>query len=44
MSFLGWVFMISSLAFVWGLMIWCFKKVLSAPEAVPEQAKEFHNA
>jgi hypothetical protein len=24
----GWIFLISSLTFVWGLMIWCFYKVL----------------
>ena len=44
MTVLGWVFMFSSLAFVWGLMIWCFKRVLEVPEAVPEEIKEFHNA
>ncbi len=27
----GMIFMIVSLAFVWGLTFWCFKKVLSAP-------------
>jgi hypothetical protein len=25
----GWIFMTLSLAFVWGLAIWCFRKVLS---------------
>lgn len=44
MTALGWVFMITSLAFVWGLMIWCFRKVLTAPESVPEHMKDFHNA
>lgn len=28
----GWVFMIVSLAFVWGLTGWCFYKVLTVPE------------
>lgn len=25
----GWIFLIASLSFVWGLMIWCFYKVLA---------------
>ncbi len=28
---LGWVFMILSLAFVWGLTGWCYFKILTAP-------------
>jgi hypothetical protein len=28
----GWITMIISLAFVWGLVIWCFRKVLQTPE------------
>lgn len=31
MTFLGMVFMVTSLAFVWGLAIWCYRKVLTAP-------------
>jgi hypothetical protein len=31
MTPLGWVFLIVSLTFVWGLMIWSFAKVLSLP-------------
>lgn len=27
----GIVFMIVSLTFVWGLAIWCYRKILSAP-------------
>lgn len=27
----GWVLMVVSVAFVTGLMIWCFKRVLSLP-------------
>lgn len=29
---LGWLFLICSLAFVWGLMGWCFWKVLTRKE------------
>jgi hypothetical protein len=25
----GWIFMTLSLAFVWGLAIWCYRKILS---------------
>lgn len=32
MTPLGWIFMICSLTFVWGLVAWCFHKVLTAPE------------
>jgi hypothetical protein len=28
----GWIFMVLSLAFVWGLAIWCFREILSDPE------------
>ena len=31
MTFLGMVLMILSLAFVWGLAIWCYRRVLTAP-------------
>ncbi len=41
----GWIFLIASLSFVWGLVIWCFKRVLSFPEEPPaEPVKEFHSA
>lgn len=30
---LGWIFMLCSLAFVWGLVTWCFLKILRAPPA-----------
>lgn len=39
----GWIFMLGSLTFVWGLMIWCFHRVLNAPEPA-EEVKEFHSA
>lgn len=32
MTAAGWITMIVSLAFVWGLTIICFKKVLSSPK------------
>jgi hypothetical protein len=28
----GWVTMIVSLSFVWGLVVWCFRKVLRTPQ------------
>jgi len=31
MTLAGLLFMVLSLAFVWGLTIWCFRKVLTAP-------------
>jgi hypothetical protein len=31
MTPLGWVFLCLSLTFVWGLVGWCFFKVLTAP-------------
>jgi len=27
----GWVLLIGSLSFVWGLAVWCYYKVLSGP-------------
>ena len=50
MTLLGWVFLLTSLAFVWGLTIWCFYRVLNLPpevppdEAVPEPAQDFRSA
>jgi hypothetical protein len=32
----GWILMLGSLGIVWGLAIWCYRKVLSAP-AKPEK-------
>ncbi len=34
MTPLGWVFLLASTAFVWGLTIWCFYKVLTAPREI----------
>ncbi len=36
MTPLGWVFLIVSLAFVWGLVIWCFYKVLTSPGEIEQ--------
>jgi hypothetical protein len=44
MTAMGWIFMLSSLAFVWGLTLWCFARVLSAPAEAPEPVKDFHSA
>ena len=27
----GWITMLASLAFVWGLTFWCYYRVLTAP-------------
>jgi hypothetical protein len=29
MAPMGWIFLIVSVAFVWGLVIWCFYRVLT---------------
>ena len=46
MTALGWIFLISSLTFVWGLTGWCFYKVLTLPadHPVAEPAKDFRSA
>jgi hypothetical protein len=47
MTALGWIFLGTSLAFVWGLTGWCFYRVLTLPPAeqeVPEPVKDFHSA
>ncbi len=44
MTPLGWIFMTLSLAFVWGLTLWCYKRILSAPEPPAEQSEDFHSA
>lgn len=31
----GWIFLVLSLAFVWGLTIWCFSKVLRGSDIEP---------
>ena len=32
----GWVLLIVSLSFVWGLAIWCYWKILSVPDATED--------
>lgn len=32
MTTAGWIFLGLSTAFVWGLVIWCFYRVLTAPK------------
>lgn len=46
MSVLGWIFLVASLAFVWGLTAWCFYKVLTLPTEHPvaEPVKDFRSA
>jgi hypothetical protein len=44
MTVLGWIFMLGSVAFVWGLTGWCFHKVLTSPVEPTEPQKEFHSA
>ncbi len=34
MTPLGWMFLLGSLAFVWSLTIWCYKKALTAPREI----------
>ena len=44
----GWLFMLLSLAFVWGLTGYCFYRILSLPpeaeEAEAEILDKFHSA
>ena len=44
MTALGWLFLVSSLLFVWGLTLWCFYKVLSFREEPPDSVRQFHSA
>ncbi len=32
MTTAGWIWMVASLCFVWGLTIWCYKTVLTTPD------------
>lgn len=40
MTTAGWVFMIASVSFVWGLMLWSYAKILRAPRADARPSKE----
>ena len=33
----GWIFMLTSLALVWGATIWAYKRLLSAPPHSPDE-------
>ena len=33
MTISGWILLVGSLSFVWGLVAWCYWKVLTTPEA-----------
>ena len=45
MSTLGWIFMLVSLSFVWGLVIWCYARILRLPpDKVAKPTKDFHSA
>lgn len=32
----GWIFMLTSLAFVWGATIWAYRRLLTAPPHRPD--------
>jgi hypothetical protein len=40
----GWIFLITSLSFVWALALWCFYRVLSVGEPPPDSVRDFHSA
>jgi hypothetical protein len=46
----GWIVMLASAAFVWGLCGWCFYRVFTLPpemppdEVIPEEAQDFRSA
>jgi hypothetical protein len=46
MTTLGWIFLVSSLSFVWTLTAWCFYKVINLPPGhdVAEPAMDFRSA
>jgi hypothetical protein len=44
MTSAGWIFLITSLVFVWSLAGWCFYKVLSIREEPPDSVRRFHSA
>jgi amino acid permease len=44
MTAAGWVFLITSLAFVWTLTLWCFYRVLTLHEEPPGPVRQFHSA
>ena len=44
MTVLGWIFLVASTAFVWGLTGWCFYKVLSFEDPPAEEVQQFRSA
>jgi len=44
MTPLGWIFLVTSITFVWGLTGWCFYRVLTAPEPPDEEFEHFRSA
>lgn len=44
MTAAGWIFLICSLTFVWSLVGWCYHRILSAPDEVPEEVQDFRSA
>jgi hypothetical protein len=44
MNALAWIFMLASVSFVTGLMLWCFKRVLGAPAEPAKEIEDFHSA
>lgn len=44
MTLLGWICMTGSLGFVWGLVGWCYYKMLSDPEPPVEEVHKLHSA
>jgi hypothetical protein len=44
MNVYGWIFMLTSVGFVWILAIYCFYRVLSFTEPPPEELQHFHSA
>lgn len=36
MTFAGWVLLIVSLTFVWSLLIWCYRRILTSSKPVDE--------
>lgn len=40
----GWLFLVCSLTFVWGLCGWCYYEMLREPDAPVEEVSHFHSA
>jgi hypothetical protein len=46
MTTVGWIFMLVSLSFVWGLIAWCYSRILRLPPEMEtaKPARDFHSA